>query len=219
MPIKESFYSSKEGVRPKPIIKEIFDGSTFLVATPWGPRDQAEQEVANAVRDLESLFGQGGTVSGAEPAPQLTDELAKISWVLQKTNNELVEKVNAVQAELFMECLIVSAKAPMLSWIGVGQPHLFINRGQGWNVLRATPDWVSASPKNAPLVSQALGKSKTIYPSGGQIMFNPGDSLLLLSRSEIPKSIWHLNQINHDSIHKEVASDSTDMPFWLGTLI
>lgn len=215
--LEESFYRSKIGVRPRPNIRWTRDKSTLVVSTVWGSKTVGDEVINQTVSLLDAGDSSDDTVVG-QRAPHFHDEVARLTWLLTKANQKVVTAYNKDKFQVIIEMCLVSISPHLLTWIGVGQPSLFMARNHKVQLLKSALDWVNSPGHRTPLVYDGLGRLQNVLPAGGQIPLSGGESVFLLSRSEVPQGIWSLKDFQHSNVFQRVSEDPEDLPFWLGSI-
>lgn len=218
MKFEERSYNSHL-MRPKPLIHIDHAGGFILIMTPWGSQEQGQKVMDFVVQHLITVKQDQEHTSAFQRILSLSDDANYLRQSALMANDFIYRNSNTESHELVVEFLFMGIKKRQVAWCQLGCPHLLLKKK-----TRGTQP-VSCHPETRhdllkfPLPQYFLGSDSTVAPRCGDLHLDRGDELLLLSSSEIPRTIWAVDQ-NQDleSWTDQIAEQESSQPFWLGRL-
>lgn len=222
MELKERSYNTKI-FRPKPVIRWELDQQLLMIATNWGSSDSVQKILDEIAKYVTAAQGDVEVTTPFAVLPQLTSQANSLRIATLLANEITFRTDNRNEFTAGIEiCLILKTKN-QLSWLQVGQPHLYYQRKNSLpQPLSMVPDLsfdiILGDESTSPLPKDLIGIESILSPSTGHCLIQPGDQLLLVSRSEVPV------QLTNQPLSSESLSDLTlslsekkpESPFWLG---
>lgn len=222
MQIKERSYNTKI-FRPKPILRWEIENQFLMVATNWGAIDSAHKILDEIAKYVTAAQGDVEVTTPFEFLPQLSPQANALRIATLLANELIFRSDNRNEFVAGIElCLILKTKS-QLSWLQVGQPHLYFKQGASLiQPLSIIPDLsfdhITPNKATAPLPKDMLGTESILMPHVGHCLVHPNDQLLLISRPQAPADLGLLtqNSIDLKEITLSLTQENQDSPFWLG---
>ena len=211
--------------RPRPEIQFAKESGFLGVATPWGARSTAE-------RSLQSLFDFYLSARDDQEVTSPFDRLSCLSssgnhlrTAVKLTNDLIYREENRGEHLTGVELLAMVREGEQLIWAQIGLPHMLLDRKhlglvQLSGVHEASVQHSANGRLLHPLPADLLGIHSTSDFAVHSFRSQPGDRLILLSRSVVPASLFsvpaekrHLEGISH-----HLALADAESPFWLAVL-
>jgi hypothetical protein len=220
MDFEQRFFSGTLFV-PKPVIEFERASNTLIIATPWGPSEQA-QRVIEIIKEQISSDGaptaETAVTRVARHVEGLSDEGNRLRTATAFANEQLFLRENTSQYTGAVEVAVISIQNQFLSWVQLGSPHILLRNQKGFQPLCYTPDWSWQLHQKSPLVSQALGLERSCYLNCGTHRLQKGDDILLISRSTLPAQIYAAEDNRLESLAHILVDNDPESPFWIGRL-
>jgi hypothetical protein len=221
MQLDERIYGGTS-FRPKPIIELDDNNRFFVVGTPWGRRNLAE----DSVRQLKDYF------LAARVDPEATvpfDRLTCLSSIgndlriaMKLTNDFIYHHDNKLEFNNGLELCAIALGEKEFVLAQIGGPFVFLARKN----LSITPlsscldlpaEFNSPLP---PLPANLLGIETTTNFGIHSLRIQTGDKLIFLGRSTVPSALYQIDYtgVDLDRLSRLLAAQDTNEPFWLGIL-
>lgn len=224
MELSERSYSTSI-FRPKPIIHWEAQNQLLIVATNWGSADSAQKIIAGITKYVTATQDDVEVTTPFASLTQFTTQTNSLRVACQIVNEMINRGDNKNDFVAGVElCLLFRSKS-QLSWLQVGQPHIFVKRKNSpIQPLAISPDLSFDCPPGQtdliPLPKDLIGVESTCTPSVGNFLVYPGDEVLMVSRSEIPNGLCSEQNSKLDlaEITQSLSQQYPKSPFWLGLL-
>jgi hypothetical protein len=212
-------------VRPQPEIH--FDERTglLIIATPWGPRDAARLVVERMLDYLQMANADNEATSPFERLASLSNGANNLRTAAILANESLFREHNRESYKAGVEVVACAFTENELVWMQVGAPQILLCRSKGHPVpLGGTTDLAfdMSDGQNLlpPLPGAMLGLDSSIHATLGSFRLQAGDTLLLVSHSMLPRSLYDLtaSQLNLETIARNFTQSENEAGFWLGLL-
>lgn len=224
MVLSERSYSTS-AFRPKPIIHWEAHNQLLIVATNWGSTEAAQKIIAGITKYVTATQDDVEVTTPFASLTQFTAQTNSLRVACQIVNEMIYRGDNKNEflggAEL---CLLLKEKS-QLSWLQVGQPHIFVKRKNSpLQPFAISPDLSFDCPPHQtdliPLPKDLVGVESTCTPNVGNFLIYPGDEVLLVSRSEIPNGLCAdpNSKLDLAEITQVLSLQYPKSPFWLGLL-
>ncbi len=227
--MKMSFTSRPfAGADSRPTPEVVIDSSvnTLIVAVPWGSREAARKVID---RMLEYLSFASQDREATSPLPRmscLSTAANNLRTAAMLANDMLYREDNGEEYRAGVEIFAATLSQNEVSWVQVGGPHILLGRGSqsllpmGSSVDLALDLAVDAKTKLPALPAQLLGLDSNVNLTINSFRARPGDSLVLLSHSRTPESLfnWKADRLDVDKIVHTLSSNDAQTAFWLGLL-
>ncbi len=207
--------------RPKPVIHE--DERLLVLASCWGPGDQAQNLVDDVVKYVTAAMGDVEVTSHFEYLTCLSDQANYLRIATLLANENIFRGENKNEFVSGYELTVVLKQKNQLSWAQVGGPHILIRRnGQTLMPLTVHLDVsaeVSASNLLAPLPHWLLGLDSTCQIQCGDVRYQPQDQLVLAGSTYLSKSIFTESpsrSLSLEKITQWMIQENPESAFWLG---
>ncbi len=211
--------------RPRPEFHLDSESKLLVVVTPWGPRNIARKTI-ELITDYYTMAK--ADKEATSPFPRLSClsyEANHLRTAVMLANDALYRDENKDEFKAGVELFAASFNEHELLWVQVGQPHLFLSRGNGVMIpLGSSVDLaadLSGPGEMLPsLPHQLLGIESSLNLSVNNFRAQPGDRLVLLSQSVPPASLYSLNrdQLTVENITRQLSSQNPNGAFWVGVL-
>lgn len=222
MELTERSYSTNI-FRPRPLIHWELDKQLLVVATNWGAKDTAEKIIANIAKYVVEAQGDMEATTLFESLPQLTTESNSLRIACLLANESCYRYENQSDYIGGIEVCLLLRTQNKLSWLQVGQPHLFVKRiGAPIQTLSVCPDlgfdYIGGSKNESPLPKELLGVDTTLAPRCGDCLMDAGDEIIMVSRSQAPNNFGAENdsQLSLSRLTMSFSEHNTKDPFWVG---
>lgn len=211
--------------RPRPEIHLDASSGTFIVATPWGPRDAA-RKVIDRMNDYLALAREDAeATSPFQKLSCLSDQANALRIASLLANEALYREENRNEYRAGVELFAGLAKDDEFVWVQAGNPQILLARpGRTLIPLGSQIDLsydLSEGPDLLPaLPSQLVGLDSTLNLNINSFRLRGGDKLVLVSHSHLPTSLFGLeeSQVTVESLSRHLARVHPDHAFWLGIL-
>lgn len=207
--------------RPKPVIHE--DDRLLVLASCWGPGDQAQNLVDDVVKYVTAAMGDVEVTSHFEYLTCLSDQANYLRIATLLANENIFRGENKNEFVSGYELTVVLKQKNQLSWAQVGGPHILIRRnGQTLMPLTVQLDVsveVSASNFLAPLPHWLLGLDSTCQIQCGDVRYHAQDQLVLAGSTYLSKSIFTESPsgaLSLEKITQWMIQENPESAFWLG---
>ena len=217
--IEQQSYSTNI-FRPQPAIYQEQD--LLLVVTPWGNKDISENFAQSFI---ESFVSQPSTLTSDKGNEEVViNEELKIRTILSAKNQSVVNEFNAQEWNCGLEVSVLKQTKNQIAFSSIGHPSLYLKRTQrNLQPLGVNADLsmlLSGHQQNSVLPSQLLGAEENLNPFSLSFDFTEGDQILLISRTQIPSSLFQekTNSLNLEACTQKLIDDDEVMPFWLAII-
>lgn len=214
--------------RPTPEVTIDTSVNTLIVAIPWGSRDAARKVIE---RMLEYISFASQDREATSPLPRLSCLSAaanSLRTAAMLANDMLYREENGEEYRAGVELFAATLSQNELSWVQVGGPHVLLGRSTqpllpiGSSVDLALDLSINSDieARLPALPAQLLGLDSNVNLTINSFRARPNDSLVLLSHSRTPESLfsWKSNQLDADKIVHTLSSNDARTAFWLGLL-
>lgn len=209
--------------RPRPLIHWELEKQLLIVATNWGSKDVAEKIIGIISKYVIEAQGDMEATTLFESLPQLTNESNSLRIACLLANESCYRYENQLDYLGGIEVCLLLRTGNKLSWLQVGQPHLFVKRsGAPIQTLSVCPDlgfdYIVGNKNESPLPKELLGVDTTLAPRCGDCLMDAGDEILMVSRSQVPNNLGAENntQLNLAGLTMNLSEHNTKDPFWVG---
>lgn len=203
--------------RPTPITELEASHNLFMVATSWGEPDASSRVLARIKDFMQMSADPDATVVGAK-----VEELIRLDARMRSgallANDLLLQTDNSQEYKSAVELALVSVQKNMLHWVQIGCPHILIASDKGLEPVCYTPDWSWQLHQSSPLMGAALGLEKACQLNCGSYRLTPGQSLIFISRNQLPPHLYSQQDMSLDSLSRVLVDDNSDEPFWIAKL-
>jgi hypothetical protein len=224
MELSERSYSAST-FRPKPLIQWESQNQLLIVATNWGIIDSTQKIISGIAKHVTTNQDDLEKTTPFIALTQLTSQTNSLRSACQIVNDLIFRGDNKVEFVAGAEICVLLKTQSQLSWLQVGQPHLFMKRkNTPLQPLSIAPDLSFDSPPGQtdliPLPKDLIGIESTCTPHTGSCLIFPGDQLLMVSRSEVPFDICSNvdGSLGLAEITQTLSQQYPKSPFWLGLL-
>ncbi len=214
--------------RPTPEVLIDTTVNTLIVAVPWGPREGARKVID---RMFEYLSFASQDREATSPLPRmscLSDAANNLRTAAMLANDMLYREDNGDEYRAGVELFAATLSQNELSWVQVGGPHVLLGRGhESLLPIGSSVDLAldlaneAGNPHSLPaLPAQLLGLDSNVNLTINSFRARPGDSLVLMSHSRTPESLysWKSDAIDADKIVHALSQNDANTAFWLGLL-
>lgn len=211
--------------RPTPEVSLDTSVNTLIVATPWGSRDAARKVIE---RMLEYLAFASQDREATSPLPRLSclsNAANNLRTATMLANDMLYREDNSDEYRAGVEIFAATLSQNELSWVQVGGPHILLGRGSRsllpiGSTVDLALDLGLGSSKLPALPAQLLGLDSNVNLTINSFRARPQDSLVLLSHSHIPETMFSLksNALEPQNIVRTLSHNDAHTAFWLGLL-
>lgn len=211
--------------RPTPEVSLDTSVNTLIVATPWGSRDAARKVIE---RMLEYLAFASQDREATSPLPRLSclsNAANNLRTAAMLANDMLYREDNSDEYRAGVEIFAATLSQNELSWVQVGGPHVLLGRGhRSLLPLGSTVDLALdlnfGAAKMPALPAQLLGLDSNVNLTINSFRARPKDSLVLLSHSQVPESMytWKSNALDSQTMVRALSHNDANTAFWLGLL-
>lgn len=215
MQLNHRSYTDGSTFRPKPVVVEKPELGLIIVATAWGPIESATRTIEIILEQFELLSREDMTTP-FESIPSISSAANRLRTGVLMANAYLQKSENNKQWKTAVEVSVVHVSRGVLSWVHVGSPHLLLNVGNNIHPLAYEMDWSLQSKNKGPLFSVALGLDNNPPLNVGSIRLTGEAQLLMLARSQVPRSLFGLEKFEADEVLQTLVQDQSSSPFWLG---
>jgi hypothetical protein len=220
--IQERSYSGKV-MRPTPEIHVEQDGSFGAIVTPWGARSSVKKVIDTLSDFIMSAKNDMESTSPFQVLTCLSPMANTLRSSIMLANDVVYREENKNEYQTGVELFVFSRNATEFSFVQIGHPHLIlVRKGNPLTLLSPKIDMAlefsSMNRPLAPLPHELLGLHSTSNFSVISFRPQPGDELILVSRTRIPTSLLLAasEEQNLDGLSRILASDDPNEPFWLG---
>lgn len=224
MKLQQRSFSGKI-FRPAPEVRNEEELGLLIVCTPWGAREGATR-VADTIK--EYLVALRSDTDATSPFPRLTclsTNANNLRIAAMLANEQLYREENSTEYVTGVELFAFSIVERELSWIQLGHPNVFLKRPKRGILplgchLDLPMDISGSGRLLPPLPSSVLGLDASANFLVGSFIPQPGDQLIMTSRSSLPHSFFQIgeNEYTLPKMTKVLAEDDADSAFWLGLL-
>ena len=214
--------------RPTPEVLIDTSVNTLIVAVPWGSRDAAKKVID---RRLEYLSFAAQDREATSPLPRmscLSTAANNLRTAAMLANDMLYREDNGDEYRAGVELFAATLSQNELSWVQVGGPHILLGRGsQALLPIGSSVDLAldlsldqAARSRLPALPAQLLGLDSNVNLTINSFRARPHDSLVLLSHSRTPESLfsWKSNIIDPDRMVQTLSQNDAHTAFWLGVM-
>lgn len=216
MNLRQRSYSGPS-FRPSPLVVQEKIPRVVIVATAWGEPDAAQKSVDRIQEFLQMSEDPEATVIGAN-----NQELSRIENRMRAgamLANEIIMKTdNSQEYKSAVELAMIGLEKNMLHWVQIGCPHILLSSPKGLEPICYSPDWSWQMQQPSPLVGQALGLERSCHLNCGSYRLSAGQSVILISRSQLPAGIYALPDPDIDSVSRVLIDDDPNAAFWIATI-
>ncbi|MCB0420841.1 MAG: hypothetical protein KDD61_07585 [Bdellovibrionales bacterium] len=211
--------------RPKPEIHFSPDENLLIVATPWGNRNSAKKAIQTISDFVNSSVDDPDFTSPFSIMSCISSLANHLRIAVMLANDTIYQEDNKNEYTTCLEIVVIMKNGPQISWAHVGHPQIFLSR-QGLASQPISTHYdisLNYSEPNRiapPLAGEFIGVYPTSNINVQTIHVHSGDSLLLLSRSEVPESFFgkQTSQLSVSSYIELLTNDNPGIPFWIGKL-
>ncbi len=224
MDFEERSFSGKL-FRPRPEISRSDNGYLLAIITPWGAREHSKEAISLLHEYVSASFEDQDVTSPFEKLTCFSPLGNSMRIAVLLCNDLFYRSINEKELQSGLELFVGGYANQEFFWVQVGNPQLILLRpGRGAIPLASQMDlsfeMSQAQQPLPPLPSRLLGVSQHVNLNIGSIRPQPGDRLLLLSRSDLPPSLFatDLDHRGLAEITQLIARDNPDIPFWIGII-
>ena len=210
--------------RPTPLVINDQEAGLLLIATPWGGRAQVEKAM-KMLFDYYVLSKTDNEATSPLPRlPGLTPAANSLRIGTLLANENIYEQCNKNEFSQASELLAISKVDRELIWIQAGQPHLFLFRNGNLLPLSISVDLSVDFNSTIPLPGKLLGIDRQVEIETKSINVQPGDRIIVLSRTSVPLSLLTLDlgQTKEDelcsALFNVVVRTDPAQPFWIAVI-
>lgn len=216
--IEQLNYRPPQSWRPHPTVIEEAPLGLLGVCFSWGEVNLADKLTDNIrffvdahlnQSEITNPFGYEESLSGLENALRSGGLLA---------NDVIYRLVNKSNLSAGAECVIAVTHGRELALMQVGQPQVFLKRKAQIFPLLTTFDFIPATPASGAFIpSKLLGTNNSCYPRLQSLRYEPGDELIFLAHSCVPKTLMETSSAAtslHD-LFQCIVKELPNCPFWI----
>lgn len=211
--------------RPRPEIYVDVASGTFIVATPWGPRDAA-RKVIDRMNDYLALAREDAeATSPFQKLSCLSDQANALRIATLLANEALYREENRNEYRAGVELFAGLIEDDEFVWVQSGNPHILLARpGRTLVPLGSQVDLsydMSEGNELLPaLPSQMVGLDSSINLNINSFRARSGDKIVLVSHSHLPTSLFALKgtDVSVEHLSRHLSQTHPDHAFWLGVL-
>ncbi len=223
MKFVERSFVENSSYRPRPFVHWNEAEGLLIVATPWG-QDTSKDDLINKIEDYVASSKLDQELTSPYQALNNYDKAANsIRTALLLANESVYKSKNKNEYTSGFEILVGLARQSQFYFATVGHPHVLISKKEK-NILPLFMDLdhaLNLSDKNLlpALPHKLLGVNSQVDFQVHSIKYQPGDQLILMSKSWIPSDFLTLpnEKRNFNDYVKALAKDASQ-PFWLGLM-
>lgn len=220
MSFQQRSYPGNNATLPKPEVFFDAQEKLLIIATPWGSSAGAKKMVATISEYYLATKSDKEATSPFRRLDYLSPTANNLRIATLVANELLYREENRNEYRSAVELFVGSIHERELAWVQVGYPSILLQRsGQSLlpiSVQMGLSNEVQHSGEPLPpLPSSLIGISPEPNLSIQSICPKPGDSLVLISRSWIPREIFKSSIKTFDDLSKSLSRDGSE-PFWLG---
>lgn len=224
MALEERSYSGRL-FRPKPAIHTQEDGQLIIVATPWGAKSGGEKTIQSMQEFFLSSRDDQEVTSPFEKLTCLSATANNLRAAVMLTNDVIYQEENRNEYKTGLELFAMARTDREVAWVQIGQPQVFLDR-EGFPIIPMAGqsdlalDLSASESLLPPLPVHLLGVASTSNFGVYSFRPQPGDRLILLSRTLVPPKFFHLSrrERNTNDITRTLAAADPHSPFWLALL-
>ena len=224
MKIVERSFSGRYS-RPRPILREEFNGELFLVATVWGNTAVGQQVIDDMTKYMSAAKGDVEVTSPFEFLPCYTSEGNALRVATLLANEQVCKGENKTSYASLIEVVAIWKNENKISWVQCGGPQILMKKpGRDLYPLSVTVDnsleIFGANKEMSPMPTNGLGVDDVCNLNVGSCVFEEGDHVLLLSSVKTPRDLWQITDSDLDlaKIVKKISPQMEEQPFWLGLI-
>lgn len=211
--------------RPRPEIFNDENGFLVIVATPWGQREPGK-EILDLINEyITASFQDNEATSPFEKWECLSPLANSVRISLLLSNDQVYRTTNAREYRSGIETFVGAYAHNEFVWGQVGCPNILLLRaGRPLAPINCQPDLSFEMSKKenilSPLPRNLLGVHPQLNANIGSFRPQPGDRLLLISRTYLPANLFHrsLQTASLEQISQLIANDNPSLPFWIGII-
>lgn len=211
--------------RPRPQIEFNPDQGYLFVCTSWGAPSGAEK-VINNVRDyFLSVRSDNESTSPFDRLTCLSPLANDLRISIKLANDIIFSEQNRAEYQAGFELFGLAVEDGEACWTQIGLPSPFLDRPNSillplGNTTDLASEYSQASQSLPPLPGKLLGIESSSDFEMRSMRVQKGESLLLLSRSFLPRGLFDLNYgaRNIEDVSKICSVDDPNLPFWTGVL-
>jgi hypothetical protein len=223
MKFLERSFVENESYRPRPSVHWNEESGLLIIATPWGQKT-SQDDLISKLSDYISSSKLDQELTTPFAALQNYDKAANsIRTALLLANEYIYKSKNKNEYTSGFEILVGVAKQSQFYFATVGHPHVLLSKKEK-NILPLFMDLdhslnLSKKKLMPALPDKLLGINSQVDFQVHNFKYHPGDQLILMSKSWIPKEFFSLSkkQRNFEDYAKELTKDD-QQPFWLGVM-
>lgn len=210
--------------RPTPVVFNDESSGVSLVATPWGTRESARRTVEMISELFTTLERDQEATTPYQRLPSLSPVGNNLRTGILMANEFVYGTFNKDEYRTGLEIFAGVRRGNEFTWSVVGMPHtILLRKGKPCFPLALTTDLAFDMSKEGelpPLPGRFLGVDKSIDAQIMSLRTEPGDRLLLLSRSYLPPVLLtrKSDDMNIEETIRVCAQDHASMPAWVGLL-
>ncbi|MES2964550.1 MAG: hypothetical protein V4760_11710 [Bdellovibrionota bacterium] len=211
--------------RPRPEIHVDAASGTFIVATPWGPREAA-RKVIDRMNDYLALAREDQeATSPFQKLSCLSDQANALRIATLLANEALYREENRTEYRAGVELFAGLINDDEFVWLQSGNPQILLARpGRTLIPLGSQIDLAYDLSEGGELLpalpSQLVGLDSSINLNINSFRARGGDKLVLISHSHLPTTLFGLaeSEVTVDSLSRHLSRVHPDHAFWLGVL-
>lgn len=211
--------------RPKPMVEFSPENGYLLICTPWGAPSGAHR-VLTSVRDyFLSVRSDHESTSPFDRLSCLSSLANDLRISVKLANDIIYNEDNRTEYQAGFELFCLVTENGEAAWTHIGLPSVLLDRPNSSliplsNTSDLSTEFSPARQSLAPLPAKLLGVENSSDFETHSLRFQKGESLVLLSRSFLPGSLFALDygsrSIEH--ISRVCSEDDPHLPFWTGVL-
>ncbi len=221
--IQQFSYRTPTAFRPKAQLINEDSLNMLGLFFSWGDIDLADK-VFSTTRtfveahlnqsEITNPFGYNESLSGLENALRTGFLVA---------NESAFRMANQSSLSSGAEGVILVRKSHELAVVQIGQPHVFLKRGNLLYPLSLTTDLLGSELNSGDFLPRRLiGTYNECYPQLQSVHLLQNDHLILLAHSLIPQTLFKCSQSPQDSAlkvaYQGMCNEFPQHPFWISEI-
>ncbi len=220
--IEQMTYRSDHAWRPQPSIISEDPIGLLGVCFSWGEIDLSAKVLENVRFFIEACLNQSEITNPFGYQESLTELENALRSGSMLANDVIYRLVNKVSLNGGVECALLAKKGRELAILQIGQPHIFLKRGQQIIPLETALDLLPTNlASGAFLPNRLLGVNSTCYPHVRSFHFEKDDEVLLVAHSLVPRSLFQLSvdgEANLKDLFRGIVKEAPQCPFWISSI-
>jgi hypothetical protein len=203
--------------RPLADYKLEDDGTLFSVSFSWGEINPNEKIYTTLSNYFFASKNDIEVTSPFEIIPSLTALENKIRTSMLIANAEIYSQFNSKAYAAGCEYLCLANEGHEIVSAQIAGPSVILVRGSENILISTSSDLLHNN--YYPLPSKLFGLENVCYPQLNSFRVEEKDSILLISRSHLPKQLLNLDlRLPLSNLVQCISGENVQIPFWIGRL-